>query len=114
VLADERSNTLWACSNDLSALGVVIASTENGSTRWSGRPPGSARANCHMSSIQPRRVCRRTRHFKSTPSHYGLTEGGRWSQGFDVCLRKIFNASFYESAQSSAPRALVSLSNDPA
>jgi hypothetical protein len=32
VLADERSNTLWACSNDLSALGVVIASTDNGST----------------------------------------------------------------------------------
>jgi hypothetical protein len=32
VLADERSNTLWACSNDMSALGVVIASTENGST----------------------------------------------------------------------------------
>jgi streptogramin lyase len=31
VLADERSNTLWACSNDMSALGVVIASTENGS-----------------------------------------------------------------------------------
>jgi sugar lactone lactonase YvrE len=31
VLADERSNTLWVCSNDLSALGVVIASTENGS-----------------------------------------------------------------------------------
>jgi streptogramin lyase len=24
VLADERSNTLWACSNDLSALGVVM------------------------------------------------------------------------------------------
>lgn len=31
VLADERSSTLWACSNDMSALGVVIASTENGS-----------------------------------------------------------------------------------
>jgi streptogramin lyase len=31
VLVDERSNTLWACSNDMSALGVVIASTENGS-----------------------------------------------------------------------------------
>jgi streptogramin lyase len=31
VLADERSNTLWACSNDLSALGIVIASTEAGS-----------------------------------------------------------------------------------
>ena len=31
VLADERSNTLWACSNDLSALGVVIASSETGS-----------------------------------------------------------------------------------
>jgi hypothetical protein len=31
VLADERSNTLWACSNDLSTLGVVVASTENGS-----------------------------------------------------------------------------------
>jgi streptogramin lyase len=31
VLADERSNTLWACSNDLSALGVFIASSETGS-----------------------------------------------------------------------------------
>jgi streptogramin lyase len=31
VLADERSNILWACSNDLSALGVVVASTETGS-----------------------------------------------------------------------------------
>ena len=31
VLADERSNTLWACSNDLAALGIAIASTENGS-----------------------------------------------------------------------------------
>jgi len=31
VLADERSNTLWVCSNDLSALGVAIASTETGS-----------------------------------------------------------------------------------
>lgn len=31
VLADQRSNTLWACSNDLSALGVVIPSTESGS-----------------------------------------------------------------------------------
>jgi hypothetical protein len=31
VLADERSNTLWVCSNDLSALGVVIPSTETGS-----------------------------------------------------------------------------------
>jgi outer membrane protein assembly factor BamB len=31
VLADEQSNTLWACSNDMSALGVIIASTENGS-----------------------------------------------------------------------------------
>src|ERR1700730_2101367 len=30
-LADERSNTLWASSNDLSALGVVIASSETGS-----------------------------------------------------------------------------------
>jgi sugar lactone lactonase YvrE len=26
VLADEKSNTLWVCSNDLSALGVVIGS----------------------------------------------------------------------------------------
>jgi len=32
VLADERSNTLWVCSNDLSALGVAIASTETGSS----------------------------------------------------------------------------------
>ena len=31
VLADERSNTLWACSNDLSALGIVIASSQTGS-----------------------------------------------------------------------------------
>jgi len=31
VLADERSNTLWACSNDMSAVGIVIASSENGS-----------------------------------------------------------------------------------
>ena len=31
VLADERSNTLWACSNDMSALGVVIAGSETGS-----------------------------------------------------------------------------------
>ena len=31
VLADERSNTLWACSNDLSTLGVVVASMEKGS-----------------------------------------------------------------------------------
>lgn len=31
VFADERSNTLWACSNDLSALGVAIASRERGS-----------------------------------------------------------------------------------
>ncbi len=31
VLADERSNTLWACSNDLSSLGLVIASSETGS-----------------------------------------------------------------------------------
>jgi hypothetical protein len=31
VFADERSNTLWTCSNDLSALGVVVASAESGS-----------------------------------------------------------------------------------
>ncbi len=31
VLADERSNTLWACSNDLSSRGIVIASAESGS-----------------------------------------------------------------------------------
>jgi streptogramin lyase len=31
VLADERSNTLWACSNDMSAVGVVIPGTETGS-----------------------------------------------------------------------------------
>src|SRR5216684_2986601 len=31
VLADERSNTLWVCSNDLSSRGIVIASTESGS-----------------------------------------------------------------------------------
>lgn len=31
VLVDERSNTLWVCSNDLSALGAVIPSTETGS-----------------------------------------------------------------------------------
>jgi sugar lactone lactonase YvrE len=31
VLADEHSNTLWACSNDLSARGVVIAGADKGS-----------------------------------------------------------------------------------
>jgi sugar lactone lactonase YvrE len=31
VLADERSNTLWVCSNDLSAVGVAGPSTESGS-----------------------------------------------------------------------------------
>jgi hypothetical protein len=31
VLADERSNTLWLCSNDLSALGVAIAGGDAGS-----------------------------------------------------------------------------------
>src|SRR5258708_247422 len=31
VLADEQSDTLWTCSNDMSALGIVIARTENGS-----------------------------------------------------------------------------------
>jgi sugar lactone lactonase YvrE len=31
VLADERSNTLWVCSNDMSAVGVVIPGTETGS-----------------------------------------------------------------------------------
>jgi len=31
VLVDERSNTLWACSNDMSSLGIVIASSETGS-----------------------------------------------------------------------------------
>jgi streptogramin lyase len=30
VLADERSNTLWVCSNDLSGLGVVIPGTQTG------------------------------------------------------------------------------------
>jgi sugar lactone lactonase YvrE len=32
VLADDRSHTLWVCSNDLSALGVSIPSPEGGST----------------------------------------------------------------------------------
>jgi sugar lactone lactonase YvrE len=32
VLADERSNTLWACSNDVSALGVNVPGTDKGST----------------------------------------------------------------------------------
>jgi sugar lactone lactonase YvrE len=32
VLADERSNTLWACSNDLSAIGVAGGSSEAGSS----------------------------------------------------------------------------------
>ncbi len=31
VLADERSNTLWLCSNDLSGLGVIIAGADKGS-----------------------------------------------------------------------------------
>jgi sugar lactone lactonase YvrE len=31
VLADDKSHTLWACSNDLSGLGVVIPSDETGS-----------------------------------------------------------------------------------
>ena len=31
VLVDERSSTLWACSNDMSSLGIVIASSETGS-----------------------------------------------------------------------------------
>ncbi|MET0226205.1 MAG: hypothetical protein ABW187_07185 [Dokdonella sp.] len=31
VLADEKAAMLWACSNDLSALGVVLASGESGS-----------------------------------------------------------------------------------
>jgi hypothetical protein len=31
VLADEHSNTLWACSNDLTARGVVIAGADKGS-----------------------------------------------------------------------------------
>jgi sugar lactone lactonase YvrE len=32
VLTDEKSNTLWACSNDMSAIGVVIPGTETGSS----------------------------------------------------------------------------------
>jgi sugar lactone lactonase YvrE len=32
VLADERSQTLWACSNDLSASGIVVSGTAKGST----------------------------------------------------------------------------------
>jgi hypothetical protein len=28
VLADENSNTLWACSNDLSAVGVLVAGSQ--------------------------------------------------------------------------------------
>ena len=31
VLADERSNTLWLCSNDMSPLGVIIAGGDQGS-----------------------------------------------------------------------------------
>ena len=31
VLADERSNTLWLCSNDLSPLGVIVAGADKGS-----------------------------------------------------------------------------------
>ena len=31
VLVDERSSTLWVCSNDMSSLGIVIASSETGS-----------------------------------------------------------------------------------
>ena len=32
VLADENSNTLWACSNDLSAIGVLVAGSDSKST----------------------------------------------------------------------------------
>jgi sugar lactone lactonase YvrE len=32
IYADDRSHTLWTCSNDLSALGVKLASTEPAST----------------------------------------------------------------------------------
>ena len=32
VLADERSNTLWACANDLSAMGIRVASAAVGSS----------------------------------------------------------------------------------
>jgi sugar lactone lactonase YvrE len=32
LLADETSNTLWVCSNDLSGLGVVIQGSDAGST----------------------------------------------------------------------------------
>jgi DNA-binding beta-propeller fold protein YncE len=35
VLADPKSNTLWVCSNDLSALGVTI------SGEWQWQPGGS-------------------------------------------------------------------------
>ena len=32
VLADENSNTVWACSNDLSAIGVLVAGCDSKST----------------------------------------------------------------------------------
>jgi hypothetical protein len=32
VLADENSNSLWACSNDLSAIGVLVAESDSKST----------------------------------------------------------------------------------
>lgn len=34
VLADERSGTLWACSNDLSAMGIGVSIPGKGSGSW--------------------------------------------------------------------------------
>jgi len=63
VLADESSQTLWACSNDLSASGVVTPGTAKGSALKSfdlktGSPKGSAslpgdRTLCNDIAIGP-------------------------------------------------------------
>lgn len=63
VLADDRSETLWVCSNDLSRLGVVTPGTAKGSALKSfdlktGAPKGSAtfpgdRTLCNDIAIGP-------------------------------------------------------------
>jgi sugar lactone lactonase YvrE len=63
VLADDRSGTLWVCSNDLSAMGVVTPGTAKGSALKSfdlktGAPKGSAafpgdRTLCNDIAIGP-------------------------------------------------------------
>jgi sugar lactone lactonase YvrE len=45
VLADEKSKTLWVCSSDLSALGVVVPGEKVTALKWfdlkTGKPKGS-------------------------------------------------------------------------